>query len=265
MAIVNIDGMDIYYEAYGEGEVIILLNGIMMSTASWQGYIEALSKNNKLILVDFIDQGQSEKVDYQYTQDLHVETLKGLFDYLEVKKVHMVGISYGGEVAMKFTLKYQDYLSSLILANTTSYTNHNLKDVGKSWINAAETYDGSNFFKTTIPVIYSPEFYEENIEWLRKREEMFTNIFTKEWYDAFVRLTISAEDLNITDELYKINVPTLIMGSDEDVVTPLKYQKVIHEKIKDSRFVIFNNSGHASMYEKPYEFLIQILGFVSLN
>lgn len=261
---VLIKGKNIYYEVHGEGDPIVILNGIMMSTVSWQGFIDILAGNNKLILLDFIDQGQSDKSDYEYNQDIHVETLKDLFGYLKIDKVHMVGISYGGEVAMKFALKYQNYLKSLILSNTTSYTNNNLKDIGKSWINAAKTYDGSIFFKTTIPVIYSTEFYEENISWLRKREELFSQVFTKDWYDGFIRLTLSAEDLNITEELSEVRVPTLIIGSDEDIITPIKYQQIIHNKIPNSKFVAIKGSGHASMYEKPYEFLSLILGFVKV-
>ncbi|MBS4537601.1 alpha/beta hydrolase [Clostridium sp. D2Q-11] len=264
MAKILINDKNIYYEVHGEGEPLIILNGIMMSTTSWQGFVDVLAENNKLILLDFIDQGQSDKSHIDYNQDIHVETLVGLLDYLDINKVHMVGISYGGEVAMKFSLKYQERLNSLTLANTTSYTNHNLKDIGKSWINAAKTCNGSNFFKTTIPVIYSTEFYEENIEWLRKREELFRQAFTKEWYEGFIRLTLSAEDLNVTEELENIKVPTLIIGSEEDIITPIKYQQKIHDKIKDSRFAVIKEAGHASMYEKPYEFLALVLGFIKV-
>ncbi|MDO4778059.1 MAG: hypothetical protein Q4A42_00715 [Tissierellia bacterium] len=60
-------GNNIYYEVHGEGEPIILLNGIMMSTLSWQEFIEPLTKNNRLILLDFFNQGQSDKLsDHDY-------------------------------------------------------------------------------------------------------------------------------------------------------------------------------------------------------
>lgn len=260
---VLINDKNIYYEVYGEGEPIIILNGIMMSTLSWQGFIDLFSKDNKLILLDFIDQGQSDKADKNYTQDIHVNTLKGLFDYLNIKKVNMIGISYGGEVAMKFALKHQKMLKSLILSNTTSYTNYQLIDIGKSWINAAKTYDGTVFFKTTIPTIYSTDFYEENIDWLTKREKLFSEAFTKEWYEGFIRLTTSAENLNITNELKNIKIPTLIIGSENDIITPTEYQNKIYDEIENSYFVVIKKAGHASMYEKPYEFCSLVLGFLA--
>lgn len=259
---VLIQGKNIYYETYGDGEPIVILNGIMMSTGSWDPFIDVFARKNKLVLVDFIDQGQSDKVEDAYSQDLHVEMLIDLFSILNLGKVHLVGISYGGEVAQRFALKHETQLLSLILANTTSYTSHILKDIGEGWINAAKTYDGSQFFKATMPYIYSGEFYEENIKWLKEREKSFSVSLQPEWYEGFIRLVKSAEDLNITGEIEKIKVPTLIIGAEYDATTPLRYQEEIQKKIKDSKLIVIKGSGHATMYEKPYEFTTAILGFV---
>lgn len=261
---VSIKGRNIYYEIHGEGEPLVILNGIMMSTSSWTSFIDVFSKNNKLVLVDFVDQGQSDKEEELYTQDLHVEILNELFHSLKLDKVHLLGISYGGEVAQRYALKYEDKLLSLILANTTSYTNHLLKDIGEGWIKAAETYDGSTFFKATMPYIYSEEFYEENINWLKEREKAFSISLTPEWYEGFIRLVRSAEDLEITEEISKINVPTLIIAAEYDLTTPLRYQEEIQRKIKDSKLIVIKGSGHATMYEKPYEFATAVLGFIQI-
>ena len=60
----------IYYEEYGQGEPLILLNGIMMSCMSWAEFIEPFSTHNRLILVDFLDQGRSARMDdcVEYSQ-----------------------------------------------------------------------------------------------------------------------------------------------------------------------------------------------------
>jgi len=259
---VLIQGKNIYYETHGEGEPIVLLNGIMMTTGSWTSFIDVLSRKNKLLLVDFLDQGQSDKAEEQYTQDIHVEMLRELLSTLNIGKVHLVGTSYGGEIAQRFALKYQEELLSLILANTTSYTNHILKDIGEGWIYAAKTYDGSQFFKATMPYIYSLEFYEANIKWLMERETIFSSILKREWYESFIRLVRSAEDLNITEEIHRIKVPTLIIGAEYDGTTPVRLQEEIQKRIPGSKFVLIKGSGHASMYEKPYEFATAVLGFI---
>lgn len=263
MPSVKIKGYDIYYEAYGKGEAIVLLNGIMMSTSSWNSFIDVFSKNNKLVLIDFLDQGKSQKSDRPYDQKLQSDIVKGVIDELGLDKIHLVGVSYGGEVALNFALKYSQNLSSLILANTTSYTTQLLRDVGKCWNYAAKNHDGRAFFKATMPFIYSVEFYEENIEWLKKREDLFVSVFDEAWYEAYIRLVDSAENLDIREEIENIKVPTLIISAEYDITTPVRYQKLIHEKIANSKWVMIKESGHASMYEKPEEFASNVLGFIS--
>lgn len=264
MPFVEVSGKKMFYEAFGEGEPLIFLNGIMMSTASWAPFVDTFKTHCKMVLVDLIDQGRSDKADGPYTQDMHVEMLKILFERLGYEKVHLLGVSYGGEVAIKFALKYQNMLYSLILADTTAYTNELLHDVEEIWDYSASLNDGRIFFKATMPYIYSTEFYEDNIEWLKAREKKFCEILTPEWYAGFRRAIRSASNLNVVDELHNITVPTLIIGAEHDATTPVRYQEEICKRIKNSRFVVIKGAGHASMYEKPYEFSSIVLGFLKV-
>ncbi|MBU5483431.1 alpha/beta hydrolase [Clostridium sp. MSJ-11] len=261
MSYVNIDDYDIYYESYGEGETVIFLNGIMMSALSWRPFLDSF-KNYRLILIDFVDQGKSSKGRGEYTQDLHVEILNKFIEELNLGKVNLFGISYGGEVAMRFSLKYKEKLKSLMLANTTCYTNHLMKDIERLWDYAASTYDNKVFFSATMPFIYSHKFYEENNEWLKEREKLFETAFTKEWYDGFRRAIKSASTLDLREEIEKIDIPTLIIGGDLDIITPLPYQEEIYKRIKTSNMVVIKDSGHGSMYEKPSEFCTILIGFL---
>ena len=61
MASFCFEGRQVYYETYGQGKPLLLLNGIMMSCASWKEFIEPLSAINTLILVDMMDQGKTDK------------------------------------------------------------------------------------------------------------------------------------------------------------------------------------------------------------
>ena len=107
MAVFDFNGKEIYYETYGEGRPLIVLNGIMMSCASWAEFVEPFSASNQLILVDFLDQGKSAKMEGQtYTQAIQVEVVAALLEHLSLERVSVLGISYGGEVALQFVLKY---------------------------------------------------------------------------------------------------------------------------------------------------------------
>jgi pimeloyl-ACP methyl ester carboxylesterase len=264
MAFFDFEGKKAYYEVHGEAEqTLVILNGIMMSCASWKPFIDYLVKHVKVVLIDFFDQGQSEYLDFEYDQSLQVNLVCGLLEALNLTKVTLLGISYGGEIAMKVAVKSPELLDQLVLANTTAYTNKQLKTVGDNWVNAAMTFDGRQFFKATIPPIYSTQFYERHYEWLTAREELFVKAFDQRWYRGFVRLVHSAENHDAREAIRDIALPTLIIGSDEDMVTPTACQIELAESIKGAQYAVIKDCGHASMYEKPHAFFSIVLGFIN--
>lgn len=265
MPYVEIQKRKIYYEVHGEGDVLVILNGIMMSHKSWEKFREVLSKSHKIIFIDFLDQGKSEKMDEPYTQALQVEIVYGVLQHLGVQKIHLLGISYGGEVALQFTLKYGEIVNKLLLFNTTSCTNSWLKDIGKGWISAASTYNPEGFYNVAIPIVYSPMFYTRNREWMNGRKKILYQVFDKAFLEAMIRLIQSAENYDVRDELYKIKQHTLVVSSEYDYLTPIEEQCKIKEGIQKSYHVVISGCGHASMYEKPMEFISLVKGFLGIE
>jgi pimeloyl-ACP methyl ester carboxylesterase len=265
MANLEFKGRSIYYDVQGSGKPILLLNGIMMSTKSWEPFVKSLSHDNQLIRVDFMDQGQSDKLkNSEYTQSMQVDILHYLLKELNISKVNVVGISYGGEVALQFAIKHASLVDRLVLFNTTAYTSPWLAEIGYSWNAIGKTRNGQNYYQAAIPVIYSPSFYEQKLDWMKKREQTLIPVFSNaEFLEAMERLTNSAESYDVRDKLDLIKMPTLIIAADEDYLTPMANQKYLNEHIKDSQLVIIPGAGHASMYEKPLLFVTLILGFVN--
>jgi pimeloyl-ACP methyl ester carboxylesterase len=258
------EGKNVHYETHGEGAPIVLLNGIMMSTLSWHSFVKPLSVANTLVLVDFLDQGQTDKCDGEtYTNDVQVELVKALLEFLGYEKAVIAGVSYGGNVALKFATKYPEYVHRLIVFNVAARTGDWLREMGESWTKSMG--DPVQFYNTTIPVIYSPEFYNSNPDWVKVRKDFLTTkIFTnKVFLDGITRLTRSADEYDIVAELDKITAKTLIVGSEIDPITPFSDQQFLHEKIKNSELVLLPRAGHASMYEKPALFISLLLGFAN--
>lgn len=265
MSILNYKGRNVYYEVSGTGKPFLILNGIMMSTKSWEPFMESFTENNMVIRLDFIDQGQSDKlVSSIYTQDIQVQVIESLLKELKLEKISIVGISYGGEVALSFAVKHPNLVDRLILFNTTAYTSPWLAEIGYKWNSIGRTRNGQTYYQATIPAIYSPSFYESRLEWMKKREQILLPVFSNpDFLDAMERLTNSAEHFDVRDKLHVIESPTLIVAADEDYLTPIGNQKVLHELIKDSELVILPGVGHASMYERPMVFVSLVLGFIN--
>lgn len=265
MAYLNFKGRKIYYDVQGEGAPILILNGIMMSTKSWEPFMETLTERNQIIRVDFIDQGQSDRVPHSvYTQDLQIEIIEALLKVLNLVKVNVVGISYGGEVAILFASSFPHLVNRLVLFNTTPYTSPWLAEIGHKWNAIGRLRDGKTYYKATIPVIYSPSFYESRLDWMKQREGVLHPIFSDAGFlDAMERLTNSAEHYDARPLLKRIAAPTLVVAADEDYLTPIQNQRDLVAGIKGSQLVILPGVGHASMYEKPLLFTTLVLGFMN--
>ncbi len=264
MPYLTVKDRQIYYDVTGQGKPILLLNGIMMSTKSWDPFVPILSENNQLIRLDFFDQGQSDPLDFVYDQHIQVEVIESLLSHLKIQRISVVGISYGGEVAILFAQKHIDCVERLVLFNTTSYTSPWLLEIGKQWKSIGKTRDGQTYYQATIPVIYSPTFYENHLEWMKKRERYLIPIFSNpKFLDAMERLITSAESYDARGGLITMTCPTLIVSGDEDYLTPIENQKELKERIPNAEMIILPKVGHASMYEKPVLFVSLILGFVN--
>ncbi len=258
---------NIYYEIHGEGEPLVMVNGIMMSCDSWLPFKETLASKYKLVIFDMVDQGRSDKMtdDPPYSQDYHVEIMKELFDQIGLKKFHLFGISYGGEVAIKFALAHQHRLHSLMICNTPFKTTGMLRYCAQRWEDVFASYDGTSFFREISQSIYAEEFYDKHADWLLEKEQFFKQALPKEWYDGMVRMLHSGDNYDPEGDLHKIKVPTLVIGSSEDRLTPPSYQRQIAKHIPNSSLVIVEGAGHVLPYEKPYAFTTQLMGFLEVS
>ncbi|MCL2573511.1 MAG: alpha/beta hydrolase [Defluviitaleaceae bacterium] len=253
----------IYVECHGEGAPIVILNGIMMSTASWKPFIVTLSKHNKLILLDFLDQGQSSKMDKGYDIAIQADVVKCALDALRIEKAHFIGISYGASVAMNFALMYPQYVDKMVLYNCIPYSSPWILAVGKSWQLARTSPEA--YYYTAIPTIYSMDFYNNNQDWLDRRKDfLMKNVFNNpEFLGAMERLSQSSATHDVRERLSEIKAKTLLVGGNADYLTPISEQKYIHERIAGSSLVIMEGCGHAAMYEQPDIFASLLTGFVN--
>lgn len=266
MAQFSFDGIDIYYEVHGDrGVPLVILNGIMMSTASWNSFVPNLSANNTVVLVDFVDQGKSQKMNRAYDHSLQVRVVEELVDMLGYDKVVVMGISYGGEVGLQYALKRPDRVKRLILANTAARTSAWLRETGHKWNSVAATGDGYRYYMTTIPIIYSDEFQRRRRDWMNAREKTLVAYFSDKTVLArMVRLTDSSENYNVVSRLGEIKCPTLIISGSKDNLTPMSEQRLLHKKIAGSRWVVMDGCGHATMYEEPDTFTALVVGFSNI-
>lgn len=260
----RINGVDLFYELKGEGqEVVAFLNGIMMSTASWVLQIPQFVKDYQVLLHDFRGQGNSTLTEESITFDDHVQDFKELLDELQIDKIHIVGVSYGAEVAIHFALAYPDMVKTLVLGTATSESKALLKGMVEAWISAAETHNGELLLKVISPMIYSSFYYDQNYSLINRRIKYLAPTFGEDWFEAFQRLGKNFLSLGISERLEELDFPTLILAGRDDILKPPFYSELLHSRIKGSTLLFIENAGHAIFIEKPEQFNQTILDFFS--
>ncbi len=264
MTYFNYNGKNIAYQIdCGENDKpLVLLNGIMMNMNSWTPFMSNFLKHRKVIRIDLLDQGASEKMDTAYTLDDQAKAVIALLDYLNIDKYDLFGISYGAHTALTISTLDVERVDKLLVYNCLPDTNKLLRDIGTSWKVAAQKNDPELFFLNTIPIIYSIKFYEDNSAWMDARKPVLLKVFDETYLQSMIRLVTSSETYDVREKLSNIKANTLVVGCSDDLLTPAKYTKKVAENITNSKYIELPDCGHASMYEKPNEFLATLCGFL---
>lgn len=269
MPYAKVNDINLYYELKGNleaEETVVFFNGVMASTNSWDLQVPVFEKLGYKILVhDFKGQLKSDKPEGPYTFKEHAYEARELMSQLGIEKVHIIGTSYGGEVAMRFAIDYPEYVKSISIVDSVSELDEVLKHFVRTWKTLAASKDGEKFFWGMLPSIYGNSFIENNIELLEKRA-VATNSTPKDYFDGQVYLYDTFEkDVYLTNELHKIKCPALVVCGEEDILKPRKFSKIIADNIPTSEFVIIPDCGHVTIFEKPDTLNSLLLGFVVKN
>ncbi|MFZ5920916.1 MAG: alpha/beta fold hydrolase [Chloroflexota bacterium] len=259
---ISINDLLIYYELHGPeiAPVLVLNNGIIMNAAtSWVFQTRALSAHYRLLQYDCRGQGGSGHPEGPYSMELHADDLAALLEALGVDKAHVAGISYGGEVAQAFALKYPEKTRSLVLADTVSEVGPELRLVIQGWVDALRTGDPAAFFDATVPWNFSPEWIAANPAILEDAKKRYALLD----FPAVIRLCEAFFDVNFTGRLGGIKAPACILAGELDLLKGPRYAQILKRHIPHAEVHILQGAGHASCWERPEEFNSVVLGFLA--
>jgi 3-oxoadipate enol-lactonase len=254
-------GVRLYYELHGRDDapVLVLNNGILMNAAaSWALQTPAFSVAYRVLLYDCRGQGLSDRPDEPYSMEQHADDLDALLSALGIESGHILGISYGGEVAQAFALAHPGRVRSLILADTVSEVGPELRLTIEGWKAAALTGDPDLLFLVTAPWNFSPAFIAARAATVAAARARYRDVDLA----AFVRLCDAFLGVQFTDRLGRIASPTCVIVGGEDRLKGMDYAGRIHRAMAGSRLRVLPGAGHAACLESPAAFNEAVLGFL---
>lgn len=259
------DGLDLYYETFGNKEsteTIIFLNGLTQSTLAWAFITPVFKEKYKIILMDFIFQGQSSKEGKWRDFNKHAADVKTLLDHEKRNKVIMVGISYGSLVAQHFAVLYPGYLSKLVLISTFAHKTPYYDAVELSWWRALETGGYNLMLDIMLPSVLSENYFSHPLIPIQAMKEARRDMHqSKEAIFKLMQATKERPDYR--KELEKISAPTLVIQGEKDLLLPVHMAEAVHQHIKNSKLVVIKNAGHTLNLEKVGEVTEHLMEFLS--
>ncbi len=253
--------MTLYREIRGTGDAVVLLNGIMMTTASWAQQVAALEPRYRCILHDFRGQLRSPCDEPSWPIERHAGDLRDLLDELGVDRAHMVGTSYGGEVGMIFAYTYPERVRSLTVIASTSKAGERMQQSAHGGAYLARNHP-ERLFDSSARSFYSPEFIEAHPEVMELGRSRLAAA-PRSFFDGYAKLCEAFAALDITENLQRIACPTLIVAAEHDTLKPVACSRTMAERIPGARLEIIAGSGHAVVVENPQAINETLLGFLS--
>ena len=270
----KINGIEICYEVIGEGYPIILIQGFGARKEGFKCQVPALSEHFKVITFDNRGAGKTERVNEPYTMETLADDIKGLLDFLEIKKTHILGTSMGGIIAQQFVLQHPEYVDKLILVNTVSGAPDNvgLEMLKKNRLEQLELIktDPDKAFWDNARIWFYHKYRKElkaNPKkkffgiWSAEDEIRESTILMPSPRD--IELQIEAlKGFNTLDKLHEIQSPTLLLAASHDRVCSKSNSEEMHKRIPNIVLKVIEKAGHESPKTRASEVNSIILEFL---
>ena len=245
----NRNGVNIFYEAHGNGPVLLLTHGYSSTSAMWHGQIEALSEQHTLVLWDMRGHGQSDYPDHPaaYSEALTVADMAALLDTVGARSAIVGGLSLGGYMSLAFYRAHPERVRALLIIDTGP--GFKKDDAREVWNKRAHD-TGDRFEREGLAVLESAS---------RERSTVSHRDATGLAHAAHGMLI--QRDARVIESLPSIGVPSLVVVGADD--TPfLAASDYMAAKIPGAKKVVIPAAGHAANIDQPQAFMDAVRPFL---
>jgi 3-oxoadipate enol-lactonase / 4-carboxymuconolactone decarboxylase len=261
MKFLNINGHNIHYKYIksSASRTFVFVNSLGTDFRIWDEVAENLTNHGSILCFDKRGHGLSEMSQNPLTISDYVADLVTLLDVLKIEKCVLIGLSIGGIIGQKMALMHPERIEKLVLSNTAPKVGSE-----ESWntrINIVQNKGISSIADTIMKVWFSENFHQNHATELAGYKSMLSNSNQVGYIHACEALKVN----DLTNEISKINIPTLCIAGTEDGSTPPAQVKAMADQIPDAKYVLIEGVGHIPCVEKP-EFIAKlIIDFVADN
>ncbi len=247
----------------GEGETVLLLNGGMMSIASWEPVAQRLQGRYRLLRCDF--RGQLLVPGAAHPElDGNVDDLVALLDALALERVHVLGASFGAEVGLLLAALHPERVCSLVAVTATDYATEPLLRGTERLRRVVEDIrrggDRGRFHDALVAEVYSADYLRSHREELEARRDQMAAL-PEVWFEGLEGILACTETLDLRPYLVRIRCPALVIIAGDDGVMPVERSRSLAAAI-GAEVAELAGSGHALVAEEPEWLVERCLAFL---
>jgi 3-oxoadipate enol-lactonase len=242
---------EIFYEVLGSGPPVVLLHPFPANHDLWKPAAQAVLSRFRVILPDLRGHGDSDIGEGPATMEKHAADIARVLDHEEVGRAPVVGVSIGGYVLFEFWRKYRPRVEALVLCNTKAQADTPEARAGRLQAAADVLERGTEpFFENMLPKLIGkttrstrPDLVEGALRMMRKMSPK----------DVAMVQRGMAERPDSVETLKTINVPTMVVTGDEDILTGMADADLMRQNTPGTQMKVIAKAGHYSPWEQPEE------------
>lgn len=241
--VVTLDGYEIHTEEHGAGETaVVLLHGLSGSTRWWDRNVPELAEHHRVLIPDLVGFGRSPRPALRLPPlDAVAALLARWLDQLELERVHLIGHSMGGQVAIHLSARHPDRVDRLVLVDSAG-----------------------------VPRPLTPraalQFAAELAPIWRWGDPLFLPTIMGDAWTAGPLTLLQAIGHILRDDvrplLQQVEAPTLLLWGERDSWVPLSYGWEMRQLIPGAQLAVLRGASHNPMVDRPADFNRLVLRFL---
>ena len=248
----------------GSGPPLVLLNGGLMSIASWDSITASLEGEFRVVRCDL--RGQLLSPGPRLSISRHASEVAQLLDHLSIPRAHVLGTSFGGEVAIQLAADHPERVDRLIVLTATDRLTPAMIEATvrfeRAARDAADGGDGGKLFRLLAPTAFSRAFLEaQPRDFVDTRARQIASL-PPSFFDGIAGIMRTLRETHLSDAFPRIAAPTLVIGAALDQTVPVEHSRAIAQKIAGARLVVLEGCGHAAVVEATEAVLRETRSFL---
>ena len=239
---------EIAYNVLGDGPPVVLLHPFPAHHGLWLPAAQLLTPSYRVLLPDLRGHGESEIGDGPATIAKHANDLARVLDDAGVGRAIFCGVSIGGYLLLEFWRQFRGRVAALGLFCTRAQADSD--DARNTRLKNAELVleRGTEWFvDLMIPKLLGKTVQETRPDLVADARRMMLKMSPQDIAQVLQGMAARPDSV---PTLKTINVPTLIMMGEEDVIVPISDGELMRQHIPNSRLVVIPNAGHFAVWEQ---------------